>query len=126
VDYGLHLGIAFQLVDDALDYGANNADLGKNIGDDLAEGKPTLPLIRAMQAGNNAQRALIKETIENGGREHIEPILAAIESTGAIDYTLALARVEADAAKGAISILPPSLPREALVQLADFAVNRTY
>ena len=124
--YGLHLGIAFQLVDDALDYRASAAELGKNIGDDLAEGKPTLPLIRAMLAGSREQRALIKQTIERGGREHIEPILAAIESTGSIDYTLGLARVEADAAMDAIAFLPPSPPREALVQLADFAVNRTY
>ena len=124
--YGFHLGIAFQLVDDALDYRASAAELGKNIGDDLAEGKPTLPLIRAMLAGTLEQRALIKQTIERGGREDIEPVLAAIESTGAIDYTRALARMEVDAAKDAITILPPSPPREALLQLADFAVNRTY
>jgi octaprenyl-diphosphate synthase len=125
-DFGLHLGVAFQLVDDALDYGTDSATLGKNIGDDLAEGKPTLPLIRALQTGTEAQRSHIRNAIEHGGRDDIRSILDAIESTGAIDYTLDLAREHARSAQRAIAILPPSPPREALIHLADFAVNRTY
>lgn len=125
-DFGRYLGIAFQLVDDALDYGPSNAALGKNVGDDLDEGKPTLPLIRAMLCGAPEQRRLIRDAIEQGGRAQLALILAAIESTGAIDYTLALAREQTRLAKDAIAFLAPSQPRDALFQLADFAVNRTY
>jgi octaprenyl-diphosphate synthase len=125
-DYGLHLGIAFQLVDDALDYSAKNAALGKNIGDDLAEGKPTLPVIRAMANGTEAQRLGLRRAIENGGREHIEFVGEAIASTGAIEYTIALARGEAEEAKAALSALPASPQRNALAGLAEFAVSRTY
>jgi len=125
-DYGRHLGVAFQLADDALDYASDSAELGKNVGDDLAEGKPTLPLIQAMAAGTAEQRDLIRESIEQGGREHIEPILRAIESTGAIDYTLALARQEVQAAQQSLTSLAASRPSEALFHLAEFAVRRTY
>lgn len=124
--FGRHLGIAFQLVDDALDYQPNNADLGKNVGDDLAEGKPTLPLIRAMHKGTPEQRAHIRKAVEQGGRTQLDLILAAIESTGAIDYTLAFAREQARLAKEAIALLDPSPARNALFQLADFAVDRSY
>lgn len=125
-DFGRYLGIAFQLVDDALDYGPNNAALGKNVGDDLAEGKPTLPLIRAMLSATPEQRSLIRNAIERGGRAQLEPILAAIESTGAIDYTFRLAREQSRLAKDAIADFAPSQPREALLHLADFAVDRTF
>ncbi len=124
--YGDHLGIAFQLVDDVLDYGCQNAELGKNVGDDLAEGKPTLPLIQAMAVGDDAQRALIRDAILEGGRDRIEAILLAIESTGAIQYTAELARKEAQKAQQALDILAPSPYREALRSLAEFAVKRTY
>ncbi len=124
--FGRHLGIAFQLVDDALDYQPNNTDLGKNVGDDLAEGKPTLPLIRAMGNGTPQQRDLIREAIAQGGLAQLEPILAAIESTGAIDYTLAFARREAHMAREAIALLEPTPARDALFHLTDFAVNRSY
>ncbi len=124
--YGLHLGIAFQLVDDVLDYSSNNDALGKNVGDDLAEGKPTLPLIRTMVSGNQAQRELIRNAIEHGGRDNIEEILASIESTGSIGYTAALAQAEAQRAKDALSAIPESPFTEALCGLADFAVSRTY
>lgn len=124
--YGLHLGIAFQLVDDALDYTAKAEDLGKNLGDDLAEGKPTLPLIRAMQQGNEAQGAIIREAIEQGGRDRIDEILAIIESTGAIAYTARLAQEEAERAKRALDQIPPSSYRDALASLADYSVRRTY
>ncbi len=124
--YGMHLGCAFQLIDDVLDYTADSSELGKNVGDDLAEGKPTLPLIHAMREGTPAQRDLIRHAIEEGGLEQIEAILAAIESTGAIDYTARCARAEADQAIEAIRDLPDSRYRDALVGLARFAVDRTY
>jgi octaprenyl-diphosphate synthase len=124
--YGLALGIAFQLVDDALDYSASSAEIGKNIGDDLDEGKPTLPVIRAMQAGSAEQRVMLRQAIEAGGREHIDSVVAAIADTGAIAYTSQLARSYAEQAKEALAVLAPSHHRDALAALADFAVSRTY
>jgi len=123
--YGRYLGTAFQLVDDALDYSASPAQLGKNIGDDLAEGKPTLPLLYAMWKGNAEQAAMVREAIEQGGLERIEEISEAIESTGAITYTFALAEAEAAKAKEALSGLPPSPYLDALRTLASFAVHRS-
>ncbi|MEA3276168.1 MAG: polyprenyl synthetase family protein [Pseudomonadota bacterium] len=125
-DYGLQLGIAFQLVDDALDYRANGEELGKNLGDDLAEGKPTLPVIRAMATGTAEQREQLRKAIETGGREHIDVAAEAIESTKAIDYTIALARRYAQSAKASAGALPESVQRTALEKMADFAVVRTY
>ncbi len=124
-DYGLHLGIAFQMVDDALDYSDSAADIGKNIGDDLAEGKPTLPLIRAMQIGSAEQQKILRTAIENGSLEQIDEVKAAIESTDAIAYTARLATEEADRAKQALQALPASPFRDALAALADFAVQRS-
>lgn len=124
-DYGLHLGMAFQMIDDALDYGSSDQEIGKNLGDDLAEGKPTLPLIRAMQNGTRKQRELLRKAIEKGGAEMADEVLAAIESTGAIAYTARLAREEADLAKKALEPLPPSAFNSALAALADFAVDRS-
>jgi octaprenyl-diphosphate synthase len=125
-DYGRHLGTAFQLVDDVLDYQSNSTELGKNLGDDLAEGKPTLPLIYALRAGTDEQRTLIRAGIEQGSLEHLEQITAAIESTGGLAYTARLARREAALAIEAIAILPDSAYKQALRELADFAVERTY
>jgi octaprenyl-diphosphate synthase len=125
-DYGLQLGIAFQLVDDALDYRADGEELGKNLGDDLAEGKPTLPVIRAMEAGTARQRNLLRKAIEDGGRDRIDAVAEAIESTQAIDYTIALARRYAESAKESAGKLPESAQRAALEKMADFAVSRTY
>jgi octaprenyl-diphosphate synthase len=125
-DYGLHLGIAFQLVDDALDYSSDNETLGKNVGDDLAEGKPTLPLIKALADGTPDQQGGLRRAIQEGGKEHIEAVLTAIESTGAIQYTSALAQQEAGDAKRALRAFPASPYTEALGSLADFAVRRTY
>jgi octaprenyl-diphosphate synthase len=122
--YGLHLGMAFQMIDDALDYGASDADIGKNLGDDLAEGKPTLPLIRAMQVGEKATANLLREAIEQGGGDKVDAVIKAIESTDGIAYTARLARDEADAAKAALEALPPSAFRSALAALADFSVAR--
>jgi octaprenyl-diphosphate synthase len=124
--YGKHLGTAFQLIDDALDYGASNADIGKNIGDDLAEGKPTLPLIYAMQHGTEEQVRIIRQSIEQGGLEHVESVMGAIESTNAIAYTSRSARREADLAIEALAEIPPSPYKEALYGLAEFSVNRSY
>lgn len=124
--YGRHLGTAFQLVDDALDYSADPVELGKNIGDDLAEGKPTLPLLFAMWRGSPSQAATIRAAIENGGREQIGEITAAIESTGAITYTLALAKQEATDAEAALTGLRPSRYLDALTALAKFAVDRSF
>jgi octaprenyl-diphosphate synthase len=123
-DYGRYLGTAFQMIDDALDYGSSSEDIGKNVGDDLAEGKPTLPLIRAMQVGTAEQAATLRQAITDGGREQIAAVMAAIESTDAIPYTAALAAQEAGLAKAALDALPPSAFRTALAALADFAVTR--
>ncbi len=124
--YGLHLGIAFQLIDDVLDYSASPGDTGKNLGDDLAEGKPTLPLLRAMRKGTPGEAQLIRKAIENGGHENISAVLAAIESTGSIPYTAQAAQREADQAIAALDALPASTYKEALYSLAEFSVNRTY
>ncbi len=125
-DYGRHLGVAFQLVDDALDYRAKGEELGKNLGDDLAEGKPTLPVIRALAVGSPEQRALLREAIENGGRERIAEVAAIIDSTGGIEYTISLARRHAASAKQAVALLPESAQRASLEMMVDFAVARTY
>ncbi len=125
-DYGLHLGIAFQLVDDVLDYSADADDLGKNLGDDLAEGKPTLPLIRAMAKAEPNEVEVIRSAIENGGENQIERIMEIIESTDAIAYTARLAQGEAEQAKQALELLPDSFFRQALASLADYSVSRTY
>jgi octaprenyl-diphosphate synthase len=125
-DYGRHLGIAFQLVDDALDYEADSEEMGKNVGDDLAEGKPTLPLIHALEKGDEEQRALIRHAIENGGLEQIEAITAAIRQTGALDYTHRQAIEHAEQARAALAALPPTPARDALAFIADFAVRRSY
>ena len=124
-DYGRHLGIAFQLVDDSLDYSGDAAELGKNLGDDLAEGKPTLPLIHALRHGTPEQAGLIRRAIEEGGSRDLGPIRAAIESTGGLDYTARLARSEADLAIQALAGVPESACRDSLAALADFAVSRS-
>jgi octaprenyl-diphosphate synthase len=124
--YGRHLGTAFQLVDDALDYRADRDALGKNLGDDLAEGKPTLPLIYALKHGTDAQRSVIRKGIENGSLEDLPQITAAIESTGGLAYTARLARQEASLAIEALAVLPDSAYKQALRELADFSVDRTY
>ena len=124
--YGRHLGTAFQLIDDALDYSADSQTLGKNIGADLAEGKPTLPLIHALRQGNDAQRRVLRAAIESGGLEHIDAVLAAIESTGANAYTARQAEDEANSAKQALSVIPDSPFKRALLGLAHFSVHRDH
>jgi octaprenyl-diphosphate synthase len=124
-EYGMRLGIAFQLIDDALDYTGAAEEMGKNMGDDLAEGKPTLPLIHAMREGSEDQRETIRRAIEHGGLDELEAIRRAIESTGALNYTARLAREQADAAVDSLAALPESPFREALASLARIAVDRT-
>ncbi len=124
--YGMHLGTAFQLIDDVLDYSASAEDMGKNVGDDLAEGKPTLPLIYAMRHGSDEQAAMIRHAIEHGGLEQIDAIMAAITDTGAINYTAQLAEKESQLAIEAIAKLPASAYKDALIALAHFSVNRKH
>jgi len=124
--YGRHLGTAFQLVDDVLDYRASAEELGKNLGDDLAEGKPTLPLIHALKHGNPEQQQLIRHAIENGGLDSIDDITRIIESTGGLEYTARLARQETELAIAALATLPDSAHVTALRELAEFAVSRSY
>jgi octaprenyl-diphosphate synthase len=124
--YGQHLGVAFQLVDDLLDYSSSSETLGKNVGDDLAEGKPTLPLIHAMQHADVAEHNLLSEAIRTGGIEKINEVLAIIESTGSLAYTSQRATAEAEKAKSALSSLPESVYKDAMLTLADFSVQRAY
>ncbi|WP_147071286.1 octaprenyl diphosphate synthase [Sulfuriferula plumbiphila] len=124
--YGMHLGTAFQLIDDVLDYSGNHEETGKNIGDDLAEGKPTLPLLYLMKHGTPDQANLVRRAIEEGGRAEFQTILAAIATSGALDYTRRQAACEAEIACAAISGLPDSQYKSSLLKLADFAVNRDY
>jgi len=126
VEYGRHLGLAFQLVDDALDYDATTEELGKNIGDDLAEGKPTLPLIYAMDQGSAAERHMIREAIETGGTQNLTSIQLAIETSGGLQYTAESARAEAEAAIMKLEILPAGQYKDGLASLARFAVNRRF
>jgi octaprenyl-diphosphate synthase len=124
--YGMHVGTAFQLIDDVLDYSGDLHETGKNLGDDLNEGKPTLPLIYAMRRGSPAQAQTVRQAIEHGGRDDFEAVLVAISATGALDYAREQARREAAAACAAIERLPNSKYRDSLLQLADFAVNRNH
>ena len=125
-DYGTHLGTAFQLIDDVLDYSGDPAAIGKNVGDDLAEGKPTLPLIYVIKHGSRVQADLVRRAIEHGGRDELGAVVEAIRSTGALDYARGQARRESAAAGAALARLPHSTEREYLLQLTHFAVTRTY
>ena len=125
-DYGTHLGTAFQLIDDVLDYSGAEAETGKHLGDDLAEGKPTLPLIYVMQNGTAEQAACVRQAIENGGRDDFPAVLAAIRATNALEHTQKQAKAEADRAISAIEPLPPSPYKNSLLELALFAVARSY
>jgi octaprenyl-diphosphate synthase len=122
--YGRHIGTAFQLVDDALDYQADESSLGKHLGDDLAEGKPTLPLIYAMQHGNDDERAMIRHAIEHGGLGQLAEITRAVASLGGLAYTARLAQSEVDQALAALAPLPETAFKEGLSELAKFAVAR--
>ena len=124
-DYGHHLGIAFQLVDDLLDYNGNAETMGKNLGDDLAEGKPTLPLIYTLKHGTSEQKMLVREAIEQGGRDNIAAVVEAVRSCVALQYTAAKAREYTAKAKRCLNLLPEGEYRRAMADLADFAVIRS-
>jgi octaprenyl-diphosphate synthase len=125
-DYGTHLGTAFQLIDDVLDYSGAEAETGKHLGDDLAEGKPTLPLIHAMQHGTAEEARGVREAVERGGREDFPKVLSAIHATGALEHTRRRAESEARRARAAIEALPASTYKDSLIDLALFAVARTF
>jgi octaprenyl-diphosphate synthase len=125
-DYGLHIGRAFQLVDDVLDYQGSTHDLGKNIGDDLAEGKVTLPLIIAMRNGKPEQAEFVRQAITHGGVENLQRMADTVMVTGGLQYTLALAATERDHALRCLDELPESRFREAMQSLANFAVQRSF
>jgi octaprenyl-diphosphate synthase len=124
--YGMRLGTAFQLIDDVLDYSGDLVETGKNLGDDLNEGKPTLPLIYVIQRGSPAQAALVRRAIEHGGLEEFTAVLEAIHATGALEVARAQARREADAARAALISIPDSAYKRSLLDLATFAVERNF
>jgi octaprenyl-diphosphate synthase len=124
-DYGRSLGTAFQLVDDLLDYEGNTHELGKNVGDDLREGKPTLPLLLAMSRGSADERALIRGAIEHGEVERLHDIMLIVRRTGALEATRAAARSETDKARASLDVLPPSMAREALLELCVRSLDRS-
>ncbi len=123
-DYGMHVGTAFQLIDDVLDYSGDAAEIGKSLGDDLAEGKPTLPLIYAMRAGSREQADLVRRAIREGGREDFAPVLGAIRACGALDYARQAAEREAGLATRSLEPLAPSEYKDSLLELAAFSVTR--
>jgi octaprenyl-diphosphate synthase len=124
--YGRSLGTAFQLVDDLLDYEGDSHQLGKNVGDDLREGKPTLPLLVAMARATHEERLLVREAIELGGEHRLDEILAIVRRTGALQATREAAQAEAETARQALTLLPPSRAREDLLGLAFNAVHRSF
>ncbi|SON48102.1 octaprenyl diphosphate synthase [Vibrio tapetis] len=125
-NYGKYLGTAFQLIDDVMDYTADGKEMGKNVGDDLAEGKPTLPLLYAMQNGNPEQTAMIRDAIEHSnGMERLDDIMQAMADTGSLEYTTQMAHNEADKAIAELTALPESEYKQALIALAHLAVERS-
>jgi octaprenyl-diphosphate synthase len=124
-NYGMHVGTAFQLIDDVLDYSGDEATIGKSLGDDLAEGKPTLPLIRVLRTGSAEQAALVRRAIVEGGRDDFAGVLQAIRACGALDYARAAAQREADTAAAALAPLPASAFKQSLLELASFSVTRS-
>jgi len=123
-EYGMHVGTAFQLIDDVLDYSGDAAAIGKSLGEDLAEGKPTLPLIRAMACGSAAHSEVVRRAIIEGGRDEFPRVLEAVMATGALDYARAVAVREAEAAGRSLQSLPASKYRDCLLELASFSVTR--
>ena len=124
--YGMHLGTAFQLIDDVLDYSSSSEEMGKNVGDDLAEGKPTLPLIYAMRNGSEEQSEVVRKAIEEGGLNYLDQVMDAIKQTGAIEYTEDTARKEAELAIQQLEHLPESEYKKAMIWLANYSVDRSF
>lgn len=125
-EFGMHLGTAFQIIDDVLDYASEEAATGKHLGDDLAEGKPTLPLILSMQNGTAEQAAVVRHAIETGGRDEFPAILEIIKSTGALELARNNAKLEIDLALAKLDAIPSSLFKDALLKLCLFAVERKF
>jgi octaprenyl-diphosphate synthase len=125
-EYGRSLGTAFQLIDDVLDYSGQADDIGKNVGDDLREGKATLPLIYLMEHGTAEQRELVRSCIENGDEQHFEAVLQAVTTSGALDYTKRKAEEASARATASIATLPDTPFKEALLKLSEFAVHRNH
>ena len=125
-DYGMHLGTAFQIVDDILDYSASADEMGKNVGDDLAEGKPTLPLIIALQRSEGSDATMIREAIEQGGLDNIDEIIKIINKTGALEYSRDVAEKETALAIKSLSTFPDSKEKAALSELAWFSIRRQH
>lgn len=125
-EYGMHLGTAFQLIDDVLDYSGAEMETGKHLGDDLAEGKPTLPLIYVMQHGSPEQAVCVKKAIKDGGVEDFPAVLAAIRATGALEHSRQRAQAEANLARAALEVLPASTYKDSLLELCSFAVARSF
>jgi octaprenyl-diphosphate synthase len=125
-NYGMHLGTAFQLIDDILDLSGNSDEIGKNLGDDLAEGKPTLPLLYAMRNSNAEQSQMIRNAIEQGGIEQLPQVIEVVNNSGAIDHVRKLAETEVSKCREAIAHFPDSKFKQALIALADFAVKRSF
>jgi octaprenyl-diphosphate synthase len=124
--YGMHLGTAFQIVDDVLDYSGAEGEIGKHLGDDLSEGKPTLPLIHVIKHGTPAQSKLVRNAIEQGGRDNFQEIINAVNATNALDAAMAVAIAESSRAKRALEALRATKYRDALIQLSEFAVARRH
>lgn len=124
--YGKHLGMAFQLQDDALDYLGNEEDLGKNVGDDLAEGKPTLPLIYTIREGDSSSASLVREAIESNDLNKIDDVVRAVNACGGLDYTKNIAAQHAEKAASALIDLPDSSYKKALIDLTVFAIERNH
>ena len=124
--YGRHLGIAFQIVDDLLDYLSDAETLGKNVGDDLAEGKTTMPLIHSMRVGSDADKEMIRHAIRQGGLEDLTPVIETVQRNGSVDYTREKAVEQVELAKSAIAGLADTSFKETLMQIADIAIERTH
>jgi octaprenyl-diphosphate synthase len=124
--YGMHLGTAFQIMDDVLDYSGDAAQIGKNLGDDLAEGKMTLPLIRALATGTPGEADIIRHAVSGGGLTDFAPVVAALHRSGALSYARACAQSESDAAAACVAVLPASAAASSLLQLSTFAAQRNY
>jgi octaprenyl-diphosphate synthase len=125
-EYGMHIGTAFQLIDDVLDLSGNALEIGKNLGDDLSEGKPTLPLLYAMRHGTAIEAKIIKHSIEKGGLDDLASVLSAVKRTGALEHVRQVASKESELACAAISHFADSAHKQAMLTLAEFAVSRNY
>lgn len=124
-DFGMHIGMAFQLIDDVLDYDGDAVTMGKNVGDDLAEGKPTLPLIHAMRTASAEEADVLRASITNGTLDHLESVIAIVRKSGGLEYTRQLAQDEVDKARALLRGIEPSVYRSALEDMANLALNRS-